>query len=79
MSNRTSGNSVTRSGARTLGICIFLAVAGLLLWQEHRAHIAGLLPYLLIAACPIVHLLMHRGHGGHSHTDHPGQDSRRAS
>jgi hypothetical protein len=29
--------------------------------------VLGLLPYLLLAACPIVHLLMHRGHGAHHH------------
>jgi hypothetical protein len=58
----------------TVGVCIFLAIAGFFLWEEHRAHLLGILPYLLLAACPVVHLLMHRGHGGH-HDHHTGRNS----
>jgi hypothetical protein len=50
--------------------CVFLAIAAFFLWTEHRAHLLGALPYLLLLACPLIHLLMHRGHGGHgSHGD----------
>jgi len=42
----------------------FLAVAGFFLWTEHRAHLLGFLPYLLILACPLMHLFHHGGHGG---------------
>lgn len=45
-----------------LGACLFLATALFLLWEKHRAHILGALPYLLLA-CPVVHMFMHRGHG----------------
>lgn len=64
-------------GARTsfripywLGFCLLAAVAVFFLWEEHKAHILGALPWLLLLACPLVHLLMHRGHGrdGHQHT-----------
>ena len=47
-----------------LGFCVFLAIALFFLWEEHRAHILGAVPYVLLLLCPIVHLLMHRGHGG---------------
>lgn len=43
----------------------FLAIAALLLFSEHRAHALGLLPYALLLACPLMHLFLHRGHGGH--------------
>lgn len=43
----------------------FLAVGGLLLLTEHRAHALGALPYLLLLACPLMHLFMHHGHRGH--------------
>ena len=43
----------------------FLVVAGYFLLTEHRAHVLGILPYLLLFACPIMHLFMHRGHGKH--------------
>lgn len=49
-----------------LGLCFFLAVAMFFLWEEHKAHILGLLPYVLLLLCPIIHLFMHRGHGSHA-------------
>jgi hypothetical protein len=52
----------TRGG---LVLCGFLLVAGFYLLTEHAAHIFGVLPYLLILACPLMHLFMHHGHGGH--------------
>lgn len=42
----------------------FLAVAAFFLWTEHRAHLLGALPYLLLLACPLMHLF-HHGHHGH--------------
>ncbi len=48
-----------------LGLCLFLAIATFFLWEEHKAHILGALPYVLLLLCPIIHLFMHRGHGGH--------------
>lgn len=45
----------------------FVAVAAFFLFTEHRAHVLGILPYLLLAACPLMHLFMHHGHGGHHH------------
>ncbi len=46
-------------------VCGFLIVAGFFLLTEHTAHVFGVLPYLLLAACPLMHLFMHHGHGGH--------------
>lgn len=50
-------------------VCIgFIGVAGYFLVTEHAAHLASVLPWLLIAACPLMHLFMHHGgHGGHDH------------
>ena len=47
----------------------FLAFIGFLLFTEHRAHVLGILPYLILLACPLMHMFMHRGHGGHDHND----------
>ena len=36
--------------------------------MEHKAHLEGVLyylPYLLLLACPLMHLFMHHDHGGH--------------
>ena len=57
----------TKSGIVT---CIFLGIAAILLIFEHRVHALEAmpyLPYLLILACPLMHLFMHRGHSGHGH------------
>lgn len=43
----------------------FVAVAAFFLLSEHRAHFFGALPYLLVLACPLMHLFMHHGHGAH--------------
>lgn len=46
----------------------FAILALLLLAFEHRMHLSGLrgwLPYLILLACPLMHLFMHGGHGGH--------------
>jgi len=42
----------------------FAAIALFFLWTEHRAHLLGALPYLLVLACPLMHLF-HHGHGHH--------------
>ena len=48
----------------------FLAIAIFLLFTEHRAHVLGVLPYLFLLACPLMHLFMHHGHGSHASHDH---------
>lgn len=49
----------------------FAAIAGFFLVTEHAAHTIAFLPWLLLLACPLMHIFMHRGHGhgGHRH-DH---------
>lgn len=41
----------------------FALIAGFFLLAEHRAHAIEYLPFLLLAACPLLHLF--HGHGGH--------------
>lgn len=53
----------SRGGIALLG---FLAIIGFLLTTEHRAHVLGLLPYMLLLACPLLHVFHHSGgHGNH--------------
>lgn len=61
----TKGDPAMRDLRVTLGLCLFLAAAAFLLWTEHRAHAFGILPYLILAACPLIHFFVHRGHGDH--------------
>ena len=49
----------------------FLLVAGYFLFTEHRAHLSGWLSsygiWILLLACPLMHLFMHHGHGHGGH------------
>ena len=47
-----------------LVFCAFLLIAAFFIFTEHRAHLFGWLPFLLLAACPLLHLFHHGGHGG---------------
>ena len=47
----------------------FLAIAAFYLFAEHRAHLLGALPFLLLFVCPLMHLFMHHGHGAHRGDD----------
>ncbi|WP_233559909.1 DUF2933 domain-containing protein [Oleomonas cavernae] len=50
----------------------FLLIAAFLVFSEHRVHVLGYLPYLLLLACPLMHLFMHHGHGHQGHGRHTG-------
>ena len=63
MTQHDSGGSGwfrSRTGIALLG---FLGIAAFFLVTEHRAHLWGTLPYMFLLACPLLHLLMHKGHG----------------
>lgn len=55
-------------------LCAFLVIAGFFLLTEHRAHLFGLLPYLLLLACPLLHLFLHGGHRSHEAASRPGAE-----
>ncbi len=44
-------------------LLVFTALALFFLWEDHQAHLLGVLPYLLVLLCPLMHLFMHHGHG----------------
>jgi hypothetical protein len=46
-------------------------VAAFFILREHWSHALGLLPYLLLISCPLMHLLGHRHHHrSHEHGSH---------
>jgi len=55
----------SRSGLAFLG---FAVVAGYFLVTEHRAHLFQALPWVLLLACPLMHVFHH---GGHRDRDDP--------
>ena len=42
---------------------VFVELAAVLLIAEHRLHVLGYLPWLILLACPLMHVFMHGGHG----------------
>ena len=54
----------------------FLAMGGVLLFTEHRAHLLGILPYLILLACPLMHMFMHHGHDEGGQHDHHRDSSK---
>ncbi len=70
--NHGGGNGPRRGAGKTIGRWVFagfLLVAAYFLITEHRAHLFGVLPFLLLAACPLMHFFHHHGHGGGHHHD----------
>ncbi len=48
-----------------IGLFVIGGVAAYFLLTEHLAHVVGFLPFLLLLACPLMHIFMHGGHGHH--------------
>lgn len=61
-----------------LVLIAFLFIAGILLFTEHRAHVLGLLIWLPLLACPLMHVFMHgsHGHGGHGSHDQSNREGK---
>lgn len=82
-SGHAGGGSGFLRGRSGLVLLAFLAIGAFLLLSEHRAHLLGFLPWLLLLAVPLLHVFMHGGHGSHgsgesggggdeNHADQPG-------
>jgi hypothetical protein len=70
-----SGNGqswlLSRTGVATI---VAVSVLGFLVYEGHGAHLLSASIYLLILACPLMHIFMHGGHGGHSSHHHSSGD-----
>ncbi|MBY0354704.1 MAG: DUF2933 domain-containing protein [Rickettsiales bacterium] len=59
----------SRTGIVTI---VVVSILGFLIYQGHGAHLLGYAPFLLILACPLMHIFMHGGHGGHGGEQNDG-------
>ena len=55
---------------------LWLGLAAAVAWLivNHGAHLWEVAPFLIILACPLMHLFGHGGHGDHSGHGQPRQD-----
>ncbi len=58
----------------SIGLLVLGVIALYFLLTEHRAHFFFALPFLLLLACPLMHMIMHHGHGGHGDGEDHHQD-----
>ena len=63
----------------SVGLLVLGAIALYFLLTEHRAHFYFALPFLLLLACPLMHIFMHHGHGGHGGGEDRPLDGPRAA
>lgn len=65
-------------GSRTGLVCLaFLGIAGFYLLTEHTAHVFGVVSFLLLLACPLLHLFLHGGHGHDGQAGHEEHERHR--
>jgi len=63
--NESNEPSFWRSPAGMVLVTVAI-VAGFFFLREHWGHVLGSWPYLLLLACPLMHLMHGKGHGRHS-------------
>lgn len=52
-------------------MAILGTAALILLWADHKPHLISALPFLVLLACPLMHVFMHHGHGAGDHHRKP--------
>lgn len=63
--HESASNTFSR---KTWWIVFVIGLVGLVfLLRDHTSHVFSVLPFLILLACPLMHLFMHKGHGGHDH------------
>ncbi|WP_443701101.1 DUF2933 domain-containing protein [Pseudomonas sp.] len=63
-----------------IALGMLLVIVLFYLAREHYGHMLGLLPYMILLLCPLMHFFGHH-HGGHSHhgeTSVPTKDANRS-
>lgn len=67
MNNAKPSFWLSMQGMAALGL---IGAVTYFLLMEHREHVFAFLPYLILLACPLMHVFMHRGHHHGHHAQH---------
>lgn len=68
-----------RSSIVAAVLLVLLAAAGLFLFLSRAELPIGWLPLLIILLCPLMHMFMHRRHGGHGNSAAAGDEQAQRS
>ena len=74
-------NTENHKGLFSKPVWIVISIIGIVgfvfLLTEHSSHVLIALPYLILLACPLLHIFMHKGHGKGDRGDtHQQQDQK---
>lgn len=72
VSNTNSNTPARRQSPWRGALVMVSAVVAFYLLREHWSHVAGNAAYLLLLACPLMHLFGHGHRNGQSHQHHGG-------
>lgn len=70
MEHKLESDNGSMNSKANIALIVFLLIGAFFLVTEHWAHLTGWFPYwpyLLLLACPVMHLFMHGGHGHGNH------------
>lgn len=72
--NQVTANDGAIKSKANIALVVFMLIGAYFVVTEHWAHLSTLFPYwpyLLLFACPLMHVFMHggHGHGGHASSD----------
>ena len=65
MPDSTEHNGSAWGSRAKRAFAVFAIIGAFFVLAEHRAHVLPFLPWLILLACPLMHMFMHGGHGGH--------------
>lgn len=77
--NRQSKLIAWLSSRTGLIVTASLVILGFFLFTEHRAHVLGAWPYILLVLFLVLHLFLHSKHGGHSAKNTKNEDNNNSS
>ena len=72
MNTKKTSFWLTPKGLAAMGL---IGAASYFLLMENRQHVWQYLPFLILLACPLMHLFMHGGHGNHSNHGERGSSN----
>ena len=70
--NHKKENGINLFSRKAWAVVAVIGIIGLIfLLRDHTSHVFLVLPFLILLACPLMHVFMHGSHGGHGDDSSP--------